>query len=150
MCWARQPTSKATVALRGRAALGKQVRDGCPECNELGYRGRTGIYELLMITDKVRRLALAKSDAGAIRNAAIEDGTALKVVRDEHETAVENWKVWGVPTFCANDQGVFVRLMTRSPKGSDPQESQRTIERVVDLLTGWTDLNEFKHTYIPR
>jgi general secretion pathway protein E len=47
---------------------------GCPECNELGYRGRTGIYELLMITDKVRRLSLAKSDAGAIRNAAIEDG----------------------------------------------------------------------------
>jgi general secretion pathway protein E len=47
---------------------------GCPECNELGYRGRTGIYELLMITDKVRRLALAKSDAGAIRNAAVEDG----------------------------------------------------------------------------
>ncbi len=47
---------------------------GCPECNELGYRGRTGIYELLMITDKVRRLTLAKSDAGAIRNAAVEDG----------------------------------------------------------------------------
>jgi general secretion pathway protein E len=47
---------------------------GCPECNELGYRGRTGIYELLMITDKVRRLSLAKSDAGAIRNAAVEDG----------------------------------------------------------------------------
>ncbi|HEY1813167.1 MAG TPA: type II secretion system ATPase GspE [Kofleriaceae bacterium] len=47
---------------------------GCPECNELGYRGRTGIYELLMISDKVRRLALAKSDAGAIRSAAVEDG----------------------------------------------------------------------------
>jgi general secretion pathway protein E len=47
---------------------------GCPECNELGYRGRTGIYELLMINDAVRRLALAKADAGAIRNAAIENG----------------------------------------------------------------------------
>ncbi len=47
---------------------------GCSECNELGYRGRTGIYELLMINDKVRRLALAKSDAGAIRQAAIDDG----------------------------------------------------------------------------
>jgi len=47
---------------------------GCDDCNQLGYRGRTGIYELLMITDKVRRLALAKSDAGAIRNAAVEDG----------------------------------------------------------------------------
>ena len=47
---------------------------GCSECNELGYRGRTGIYELLMINDKVRRLALAKSDAGAIRQAAVDDG----------------------------------------------------------------------------
>ena len=31
---------------------------GCPTCSELGYRGRTGIYELLMINDAVRRLAL--------------------------------------------------------------------------------------------
>lgn len=47
---------------------------GCPECNELGYRGRTGIYELLMITDTVRRLALGKADAGSIRAAAVEQG----------------------------------------------------------------------------
>ncbi|MFT3692152.1 MAG: type II secretion system ATPase GspE [Kofleriaceae bacterium] len=47
---------------------------GCPDCNELGYKGRTGIYELLIINEAVRRLALAKSDAGAIRNAAIEAG----------------------------------------------------------------------------
>ena len=47
---------------------------GCPDCNELGYRGRTGIYELLMINDAVRKLALAKSDAGAIRNVAVENG----------------------------------------------------------------------------
>lgn len=47
---------------------------GCPECNELGYRGRTGIYELLMISDAVRKLALAKADAGAIRSAAVDQG----------------------------------------------------------------------------
>jgi general secretion pathway protein E len=47
---------------------------GCAECNELGYRGRTGIYELLMISENVRRLALAKADAGSIRSAAIEQG----------------------------------------------------------------------------
>jgi general secretion pathway protein E len=47
---------------------------GCPACQELGYRGRTGIYELLLVTDKVRRLALDKSDAAAIRTAAIEEG----------------------------------------------------------------------------
>jgi general secretion pathway protein E len=47
---------------------------GCPDCNELGYRGRTGIYELLMVNDAVRRLSLAKSDAGSIRTVAIENG----------------------------------------------------------------------------
>jgi len=47
---------------------------GCPDCSELGYRGRTGIYELLMINDAVRRLSLAKADAGSIRNAAVEAG----------------------------------------------------------------------------
>jgi general secretion pathway protein E len=47
---------------------------GCPACQELGYRGRTGIYELLMINEAVRRLTLDKADAGSIRSAAIEAG----------------------------------------------------------------------------
>jgi len=47
---------------------------GCRACGQLGYKGRTAIYELLMINDAVRRLALAKADAGSIRNAAIEAG----------------------------------------------------------------------------
>ena len=47
---------------------------GCRACNELGYRGRTGIYEMLMINDQVRRLCLDKADAGSIRTAAIEAG----------------------------------------------------------------------------
>ncbi len=47
---------------------------GCPACGQLGYRGRTGIYELLMISDKVRRLSLDKADAATIRNAAVEEG----------------------------------------------------------------------------
>ena len=32
------------------------------------------IYELLMLSDKVRRLCLDKADAGSIRNAAMEEG----------------------------------------------------------------------------
>jgi general secretion pathway protein E len=47
---------------------------GCPVCTQLGYRGRTGIYELLMINDQVRRLCLDKADAGAIRTAAMAAG----------------------------------------------------------------------------
>jgi general secretion pathway protein E len=47
---------------------------GCSTCQQLGYKGRTGIYELLMVGEKVRRLTLDKSDAGSVRNAAVEDG----------------------------------------------------------------------------
>jgi hypothetical protein len=82
--------------------------------------------------------------------AAIEDGTVLKQVRTEHETAVEQHKVWGVPTFISGDEAVFVRLMNRAPDGADPEVSRRSIERVIDLLDGWPELNEFKHTGIKR
>lgn len=82
--------------------------------------------------------------------AAVDDGTLLKQVKTEHEAAVEHDNVWGVPTFLSGDEAVFVRLMDRSPAGSDAGISRRTIERVVDLLDGWPELNEFKHTGIKR
>jgi general secretion pathway protein E len=47
---------------------------GCSACNQLGYRSRTGIYEMLVVSDNVRRLCLEKADAGSIRNAAVEQG----------------------------------------------------------------------------
>jgi len=47
---------------------------GCEICQQLGYKGRTGIYELLMVSEKVSRLCLDKADAGSIRNAAVEEG----------------------------------------------------------------------------
>jgi hypothetical protein len=52
-----------------------------------------------------------------------------------------------VPTFIAGDGAVFVRLMERP---TDPRDAITTVERVVDLLTGWPQLNEFKWTRIPR
>jgi len=47
---------------------------GCASCLQVGYRGRTGVYELLLIGDKVRALTLQKADAATIRNAAVEEG----------------------------------------------------------------------------
>ena len=47
---------------------------GCPSCLSVGYTGRTGIYELLMVNDKVRSLTLQKSDAGSLRKAGIDAG----------------------------------------------------------------------------
>jgi hypothetical protein len=40
--------------------------------------------------------------------------------------------------------------MDRSPLGSEPAPSITTIDRVLDLLTGWPELNEFKRTVVRR
>lgn len=77
----------------------------------------------------------------------IASGKYLSVIKAEHREAVEQHQVWGVPTFIVGDQSAFVRLMHR-PAG-DAAVGTATVERVVGLL-GWPDLNEFKHTSIPR
>jgi len=82
--------------------------------------------------------------------AAIDGGDVLKTIQAEHDGFVESHKVWGVPTFISGDEAVFVRVMDRSPDGTDPAGSTKTIERIVDLLEGWPDLNEFKHTSVRR
>ena len=78
----------------------------------------------------------------------VADGWPLEVFRKEHEQAVADHSVFGVPTFVSAGRAVFVRLMDR-PEG-DGERARATVERVLDLLAGWPTLNEFKHTTIPR
>jgi general secretion pathway protein E len=47
---------------------------GCDQCEGTGYRGRTGIYELLIVSDEVRRLILARAEAQEIHRAAVQEG----------------------------------------------------------------------------
>ncbi len=47
---------------------------GCEECAHTGYKGRTGIYELLPINEQIKNLILSQSDAGAIKKAAVKTG----------------------------------------------------------------------------
>lgn len=96
-----------------------------------------------------RRLEEHGVDAATVFE-RIDSGKALLKIRDEHESYAESHGVWGVPTFVVGDQAVFVRLMTRSRPDDDAQAAIAAIERVVQLTSGWVDLNEFKHTTIPK
>jgi len=86
-------------------------------------------------------------DADAVL-AAIDDGWPLETFRKEHEAAVAEHQVFGVPTFISTGGAVFVRLLDRP--GDDAGLAIRTIERVLELNDGWDNLNEFKKTVIPR
>jgi general secretion pathway protein E len=41
---------------------------------QIGYRGRTGIYELLKVDDDIRELLLQDKDAATIKKAAVKSG----------------------------------------------------------------------------
>ncbi len=61
---------------------------GCAYCGRKGYRGRIGIYELMLVNNKMRELMFKGTDSKTIRTAAINNGMStlyadgmLKVIR---------------------------------------------------------------------
>ena len=80
--------------------------------------------------------------------AEVTAGWPLETFRKEHEIVVADHRVFGVPTVIVDYSAVFVRVMDRP--GDDADKARQTVERAVDLLVSWPQLNEFKHTYIPR
>ncbi len=47
---------------------------GCPNCNNTGYRGRVGLFEVMEITDDIRELILSGASAMELKRKAIEEG----------------------------------------------------------------------------
>ena len=71
----------------------------------------------------------------------VESTRPRKTLAVEHQALVTDAAVFGVPTFIANGEAVFVRLMDR--------HQTEEISRIVAMI-GWTGLNEFKRTRLPR
>ncbi len=57
------------------------VHKGCRLCRGMGYKGRMGIYELLVTTDSVRELATYKASSWEIKKAALAEG--MRTLRDD-------------------------------------------------------------------
>jgi type II secretory ATPase GspE/PulE/Tfp pilus assembly ATPase PilB-like protein len=55
---------------------------GCDACRGTGYKGRTAIYELLLISEEIRSLILRKAPAGEIRRHAT-DHRGLTTLRED-------------------------------------------------------------------
>ena len=55
--------------------------EGCEECRGTGFRGRTGIYEILAITDHIRPLIVQRASSVAIKQEALKHG--MRTLRDD-------------------------------------------------------------------
>jgi type IV pilus assembly protein PilB len=84
-----QPSAEALARLKGNGELpAGEMRvargRGCQECNHLGYRGRTAVYEVMRMSDTLREMVLQRQSAAALREQARREG-----MRTMKESALE-------------------------------------------------------------
>jgi type IV pilus assembly protein PilB len=60
------------IAMADGAALYR--KRGCPRCNQTGYRGRVGVFQLMVMDETVERLAAQHSSREEIELAALQGG----------------------------------------------------------------------------
>jgi type IV pilus assembly protein PilB len=61
---------------------------GCDKCNHTGYKGRTGIYELLVMNDELRELIVAETSLDDFRSACRKSG--MRTLREAGLVAIHN------------------------------------------------------------
>ncbi len=61
---------------------------GCKECNNSGYYGRTGIFEILILTDRLKELIVHGASSIEVKRAALE-GEYKPLVVDGFRKVVE-------------------------------------------------------------
>lgn len=145
--WDRWRDDSGLLALQAGVVVRDKFPDRFLDVHEALFALRHDQAGQLRDEDAVRAVLVAQGvDADAVL-AEVDGDNVIATVQQEHERAAKDHSVWGVPTFIVGDQTAFVRLMDR-PAG-DAELATRTIERIVDLLA-WPELNELKHTSIPR
>jgi len=68
------PAAISLLALKPVGRLTLERGRGCSACRHTGYRGRTGIFELLVVTDDVRQQLLKVPNPSALRELAVAQG----------------------------------------------------------------------------
>jgi type IV pilus assembly protein PilB len=64
-------SAEAAATLDGASLYRKR---GCPRCNQTGYKGRVGIYQLMVMSESLERFAAAHASREELERAAIECG----------------------------------------------------------------------------
>lgn len=141
--WARPESERGT----GLLALqwGVAVRDNFPDQFldfHLGaFAARHDAGRQLKEETVLRDVAYASDLDPDVVAELVAGGEPLEVIAAEHTEMVEDHAMFGVPTFVAHGEAVFIRFMERN-RADD-------LQRALGLLD-WSRLNEFKRTRLPR
>jgi protein-disulfide isomerase-like protein with CxxC motif len=145
--WQTEPRPSGVLALE----WGLAVRDEFPEAF---YDAHLALFSARhdqgqdLNDPEVVRAAVASAGLDPDEVAkVVAGGQPIKTLAAEHTAAVEQHRVFGVPTFVLDGRAVFIRLMRRK---TEPAEARATLDRLLEVMTDWPELNELKATRIPR
>jgi hypothetical protein len=141
--WERDPADWGTgvSALLWAIAVRDQFPEKFLDWHAAAFAARHEEGAKIAKTEVLAEIARSVGLDPAAIEAEVETGRPLKVLAEAHTEAVKQHAMFGVPTFVMDGQSVFIRFMDR--------KNPADIDRALDLLE-WTDLNEFKHTSVPR
>jgi len=83
-CKERQIISAAELrnnGIRSQFDMEAYSAAGCTRCNHSGYKGRVGLYEVMTVSDEIRKLALARAASTEVSEVAIRQG--MRLMRDD-------------------------------------------------------------------
>lgn len=63
---------------------------GCDTCNKVGYKGRTGLHELLVVTDEIKKLIQSRATVDDLFKVAVEQGMTT-LLQDGILKAIQGW-----------------------------------------------------------
>jgi type IV pilus assembly protein PilB len=72
---AYRPSHSEMLLLKMKEATSLYRGTGCPSCNFTGYKGRSGIHEIMVITREIRDLINRRASTDQLMQAAVRQGT---------------------------------------------------------------------------
>jgi hypothetical protein len=132
-------------------AAGVSVRDQQNEyfldAHEAMFRARHDRAIRLVTLDEISNVLAPLGVDMAKVAADVASRRPHDVIAASHKE-FDRFEAFGVPTFVVNDDATFVRYM--SEPTDDPAPSVELITTLLAMMTTRADLNEFKHTQLPR
>jgi general secretion pathway protein E len=84
---AQRLVRKLCLHCRRRDASNRWHPVGCEHCGNTGYKGRTGVYELMMVDDKIRSLIHSRAAESQLFVAA--EASGLRAMREDGQRLVD-------------------------------------------------------------
>jgi hypothetical protein len=145
--WAAERPASGVLALQWGLAVRDALPERFPAAHLALFAARHDHGRDLNDPDVLREaVATAGLDPDEVEKLVAGGGPAAALAAD-HTWAVDQHRVFGVPTFITDERAVFVRLMQRP---ASPEAARSTLDRLLAVVGDWPDLNELKTTKIPR